>query len=236
MLAFSIALAFKLQAVFLVPLLFALLIRRIINWKYFLIIPVILILALVPSWMAGRSIQDLLGIYLYQTSQFETLTMNAPSIYAWLPETKKVFNLFYTPGVIMGAISAYLFFLVVYKSAKKITRESLIELTLLAMLVIPFFLPKMHERYFYPADITSIIFAFYFPQFFYIPILISGASFFAYQPYLFSIQQIPMPFLTAVLLLVICILTYHTITTLYSSVAEDESTQDFELSEKAGEA
>lgn len=230
MFAFGIALAFKLQAIFLAPVLLSLLMRGTIHWKYFLIIPAVLILALVPAWIAGRPIQNLINIYLYQTSEFELLTMNAPSLYAWLPATKRLFNLFYTPGVIVGAISTYLLFLIIYKSPTKLTQASITELTLLAMLIVPFFLPKMHERYFYPADVISIIFAFYFPQLFYIPVLIGGASFFAYQPYLFNIQQIPMPILTAALLLAICILTYHALTMLYSSAAENELAPNAELS------
>ncbi len=230
MFAFGIALAFKLQAIFLAPLLLALLMRGTIHWKYFLIIPAVLILALVPSWIAGRPIQELINIYLNQASQFEALTMNAPSIYAWLPTTKQVFNLFYIPGVIVGAISAYFLFLVIYKSSRKLSQASITELTLLALLVIPFFLPKMHERYFYPADVISIVFAFYFPQFYYIPVLIGGVSFFAYQPYLFNVQQISMPILTAVLLVVICVLTYHTLTFLYSSETENDPALNTELS------
>lgn len=229
MFAFGIALAFKLQAIFLAPLLLSLLMRGTIHWKYFLIIPAVLILALVPSWIAGRPIPDLINIYLNQASEFELLTMYAPSVYTWLPATKKVFNLFYTPGVIVGAISAYLLFFIIYKSPRKLTQASITELTLLAMLVIPFFLPKMHERYFYPADVFSIIFAFYFPQLFYIPVLIGGISFFAYQPYLFNIQQIPMPILTAVLLLTICILTYHASTMLYASTVENNLNPSIEL-------
>ena len=229
MVAFGIALAFKLQAIFLAPLLLALLMRGTIHWKYFLIIPAILILALVPSWIAGRPIRNLIDIYLYQTSQFESLTMNAPSLYAWLPDTKKVFNLFYIPGVITGAVSAYLFFLVVYKSPRKIIQASLTELTLLAMLIIPFFLPKMHERYFYPADVISIILAFYFPKFFYMPVLVGGVSFFAYQPYLFNIQQIPLPILTGTLLVVICILGWHAVTYLYSTSVENNADIHTEL-------
>jgi Gpi18-like mannosyltransferase len=33
---------------------------------------------------------------------------------------------------------------------------------------IPFFLPAIHERYFYLADVVSIIYAFYFPRYFYL--------------------------------------------------------------------
>jgi Gpi18-like mannosyltransferase len=38
----------------------------------------------------------------------------------------------------------------------------------------------MHERYFYPTDILSIIFAFYFPQYRWVAISVQLASFFSY--------------------------------------------------------
>ncbi|HET6845736.1 MAG TPA: hypothetical protein VFH29_02820, partial [Anaerolineales bacterium] len=103
MLAFGFALAFKLQAIFLLPLLLALTIRGQIPWRSLLAIPVMLILAILPSWAAGRPLSALLGVYLYQASQFEFITMNAPSAFALVPETKRVFNLLYAPGILFGA-------------------------------------------------------------------------------------------------------------------------------------
>ena len=175
-----------------------------------------LILALVPSWLAGRPVWDLLNIYLYQTSQFQLLTMNAASIYSWLPTTNQVFNLLYIPGVIAGAAVAFMLIFLAYKSPYELSKPIILELALLTTLVIPFFLPKMHERYFYPADIISIAFAFYYPQFFYIPFLVGGVSFFSYQSFLFNSMPIPLPILTLVLLLAISILTYHFLCQIYS--------------------
>lgn len=223
-LAFGVALAFKLQAIFLAPLLFALFLRREITWKPFLLVPLVLLLALMPAWIAGRPLSDLLNIYAAQTSQYEALTLNAPSIYAWLPETKQLFHLFYTPGVIMGTAMAFLLAIFIYKSKNNTTQQSVVELALMTLLVVPFFLPKMHERYFYPADALSVAFAFYFPRLFYVPILIEGVSFFSYQPFLFERQPIPISILTAVLLFVIGILFYHTALERYSSVEQGKPT------------
>jgi Gpi18-like mannosyltransferase len=214
--SFAISLTFKLQTIFLAPLLIVLVLKNKISWKYLLFIPIILILALVPAWLAGRPIIELLGIYTYQASQFQLLTMNAASIYSWFPTTNRVFNLFYFPGVIAGAIVAFMLFLIAYKSPHKINRSSILDLALLAMLVIPFFLPKMHERYFYPADIISIAFAFYYPQYFYLPLLVGAASFLSYQSFLFGSDLAPLPDLTLVLLIAISILVYHSIYQLYS--------------------
>jgi Gpi18-like mannosyltransferase len=215
-LSFGIALAFKLQAIFLLPLLFALFLRNKIPWKYLLLIPLVPLLALVPAMLAGRPVPDLINIYAYQASQFQLLTMNAASIYSWFPTTNQVFNLLYLPGVIAGAIAAYMFFLITYKSNREITSPIILELALLATLIIPFCLPKMHERYFYPADIISIAFAFYEPQLFYIPILVGGASFLSYQSFLFGSDLVPLPVLTFVLLVAISILLYHILRQLYA--------------------
>jgi Gpi18-like mannosyltransferase len=219
MVFFGVGLAFKLQAIFLAPIVLALCLRRVVSWKSLAAVPAILLLAIVPSWMAGRSLVDLLNIYLFQASQFEFITMNAASVYTWLPGTKQVFNLFYVPGVIMGAAAGYVLFIMAYKAPAQISKSLLLELTLAAALVVPFFLPKMHERYFYPADILSIALAFYYPELFFVPILIGGASFLSYQPFLFQTEIVPLPILTGVLLAAIGALMYHAARQLFSKTS-----------------
>ncbi len=214
---YGIALAFKLQAIFLIPLLFALFLNKTVSWKYILILPVILIMALVPSWVAGRHMLDLLNIYPNQISQFQSLSMNAASIYSWFPTTDQVFNLVFLPGIVAGAVTGFFIVAIVCKSPNVLSKSMIVELALLASLAIPFLLPKMRERYFYPADLISIAFAFYNPQFFYIPIIIGGVSFFSYQAFLFNSGFVPLPVLTLILLTAISILVYHTLLQLYSS-------------------
>ena len=221
--SFSIALAFKLQAIFLAPLLFALFLKRMIPWKYFLIIPAVLLTALAPARIAGRPLVNLLNVYVYQTSQFEFLTMNAPSIYTWLPTSKQVFNLFYLPGIIAGFSAAFMFTLVVYKSRTQIAPAITLELALLILLIVPFFLPKMHERYFYPADIISIAFAFFYPQYFYIPILVGGASFLSYQSFLFETSPVPLPVLGLTMLITISIVMLHVMKVLYAQTETEDT-------------
>jgi Gpi18-like mannosyltransferase len=214
---FGVALAFKLQAIFLAPLLLALWLRGSIPWKSFLFVPGVLLLAIVPAWTAGRAFVDLLSVYIGQASQYEYITMNAPSVYAWLPGSKQVFNLLYLPGVIMGVAAAFVVFLVILKAPRPLSTPLILELSLAAMLIVPFFLPKMHERYFYPTDILSIAFAFFCPEFYYVPLLIGGTSFFSYLPFLFETEVVPLPVLTLVLLIVISVLSYHLVRELYAS-------------------
>jgi Gpi18-like mannosyltransferase len=224
-LAFAIALAFKLQAIFLLPVLVALALKRAIPWKSLLLIPLVLLLALVPSWLAGRPVMDLIGVYLYQASQFEFITMNAANVYAWLPGTKQVFNLFYIPGVIVGLGAAFMWFIIVYRSPREITAPQVLEVALAAVLIIPYFLPKMHERYFYPADILAIVLAFFWPRLFLVPILIGSVSFLSYEPFLFNTELVPLPILALALLVAIGIVFHHSMLQLYAGDVADNSSR-----------
>jgi Gpi18-like mannosyltransferase len=219
---FGVALAFKLQAVFVAPVLVALALKGAIPWKALLIIPGILVLALVPAWAAGRPLQELASIYASQASQYESITMNAPSAYAWLPGSKQVFNMFYAPGLIAGAAAAVLWCFVIYKSPRALSAHLIVEVSLAAALIIPFFLPKMHERYFYSADVLSIAFAFLYPEFFYVALLAIGTSFLSYQQFLFERDLVPLPVLTLALLALIGLLVYHAMRQLYVAPQEEE--------------
>jgi len=61
----------------------------------------------------------------------------------------------------------------------------------------PYFLPKMHDRYFYPADVLSIAYGFYFPAQFYVPVTVCLASFLAYLPFLAGHAIVPLRLLGA---------------------------------------
>lgn len=203
---FGLAISFKLQAVFFLPFLTILLLRRHIPWRSFILVPVFPVLALLPSWLAGRSPTGLASIYYAQANQYEQLTMTAPSLYAWLPNSGKYFPYLYPAGLIL-AISV-LFFYVVFISKTKINLSPsfLIELALLSVIIAPFFLPKMHDRYFYPSDVISIIFAFYSPAYFFVPIGLSTISFFAYKPTLFGTGTSLLPFLSLAMLAILVVL------------------------------
>ena len=217
MLCFGIALAFKLQAIFLAPVLLALLLRGNLPWRTMLLVPLMLFLAILPSWLAGRPLGQLLGVYVYQASQFEFITMNAPSIYAFLPNTKQVFNLLYVPGILMGAAAAFTWFILLFKAPRPIEGRLLLAVTLVSLLAVPLFLPKMHERYFFPADILAIALAFLYPRLYYVPILVLGVSFLSYQPFLFERDFVPLDVLALVLVSTAAMLSYHALRHLYGT-------------------
>lgn len=72
----------------------------------------------------------------------------------------------------------------VYKSPAKIPSDRLIFLAMFSVLLMPSILPKMHDRYFFPADVIAIVFAFYWPRCWYTLIVVISASLVAYMKFL----------------------------------------------------
>jgi len=201
LIAFGLAVSVKLQAIFLVPLLLILLLRKKLPWHGFLLIPGMYILLMIPAWIVGRPMQELLTIYLAQGETYHALAMNAPNLYTWLPN--EMYNTVLPIGFIGAALVIGLFIFHVYRSTSPIHPNAIIQLALISTLIMPFFIPKMHDRYFYPSDVFSLIFGFYFPQWFIIPLMIQFVSLFSYFPFLFGNEVIPLQFLAIVELFVI---------------------------------
>lgn len=194
---YGIGFSFKLQALFLAPFLLILLLKKIVSWKTFLLIPTIYLMAVLPAWFVGKPFNELFFVYFNQANYYKELTKNAPNIYQWIPNS--LYDAFLLIGFVLTLFMVSLVLFRVYKSKVKIDQERMIQLALISLLIIPYFLPKMHERYFFPADIVSIIFGFYFPNYVWVPIVVETASFFSYAPYLLGKPLVPLIILSMLL-------------------------------------
>ncbi len=215
---FGLAFSFKLQAMFFAPVLLILWLKKVVSWKSFLLIPTVYLVAILPARVAGRPLRDLLLIYFDQANTYKELTKSAPNLYQWIS------NDFYTIVVPIGFLLTItvivLLSLCVYKSRTKVTRKLTIQLALVSSLVVPYFLPKMHDRYFFVADTISIIFGFYFPSYFFVPISIGMVSLFSYFPFLWGHCIVPLEVLALIQTATISVTIYHLAQTLRSSERE----------------
>ncbi|MEH2183407.1 hypothetical protein [Nostoc sp.] len=194
LLSFGVGLSFKLQAMFLAPLLLTLLFKKRIHWYYLPLIPVVYIILVLPPWLMGRPIQELLLIYFSQANKYKELAKGVPNIYQWIPND--FYNIVVLIGLTLTVSAIFLLAYIVEKSRLEITQDRLIHLATISVLFMPYILPKMHQRYFYPADIISIIFAFYFPRYFWVAIVVQMASLFSYlgTPILIKLFSVPLGF------------------------------------------
>lgn len=214
--AFGVSLAFKLQAIFLLPLLLGLLLRGQVKWYHFLWAPFVLFVAIIPAWIAGRPLLDLILVYAGQVKQYQLLQMSAPTVYSWMPDRGLTQRFFTLTGVMFTAVIGLVFAFLIYRSEAKLTVPLLLKLALVSVLFVPFFLPKMHDRYFYPADVIAIMYAFYFPQYFFVPVIIVLASFLAYHPTLFEVETVPMGYLAAGMFAMLLVVAKDAIMSLFT--------------------
>ncbi len=180
--AYGLAFTFKLQATWFAPLLAVLFVRKAVSWKSFFIIPLVCLIIITPAWLIGRPLDELLLIYAKQPEVFHHLNLGAPNLYLWIPNAD--YHIFVPLGIAWTVLLVGAAIAVAYKSREKITADALLLLATLFTIAVPWLLPKMHDRFFFSADIISIVLAFYLPRYFYVPIVVTSASLFAYHTYL----------------------------------------------------
>ena len=180
----ALSFAMKLQAVFIMPVYLLLLIKRKIRWYHLPVFPVVYILVVLPAVLAGRPFVDTLTLYLSQTGSIgDGLNYNSPSVFGifWrVQASERVSKL---------AISLAAAFMLTVLGFGIVNRERLKDRGLLiaaALLCvgIPFLLPHMHDRYFFCADIMTLILAFGMPKLSHCAALTQFASLLGYHAYL----------------------------------------------------
>ncbi len=186
---FGLALGFKLQAVFIFPLLGILALSRRLPWPSLLAIPGVYLALDVPALLLGASPEKLLTVYARQTGAYQQLTLNAASVYQFIAAGTHA-DILRTAGVVFtGALVAILTGLTV-RSHVDLTPTRIVLLATASVIAVPFFLPSMHERYFYPADVLSVIAACYLPRrLWYLPVAVQVASFLTYLTYFAQSSQ-----------------------------------------------
>jgi Gpi18-like mannosyltransferase len=182
MICFGLALAFKLQALFFLPVIVILLFKREVPLIKLLWIPAVMLFAHAPAAWLGRPLNDVLRIYLAQAGTDEPLVMNAPTWFTWLPH--EPFDVMLWLGVLAAGAACLLLLVVALRSESSVTPEYIVRLSAAVLLVVPFLLPKMHERYFIAGEVVSVVMAFFAPAWWLVPVAAQFASSITYGGYL----------------------------------------------------
>ena len=202
---FAVALSVKLQAVFLLPMLPVLVFSGRIRLRDIWWFPAAFLALLVPAMLAGRGFIDCITIYWRQANTYSQLSMLAPSVFAWLPEGTRSNIPVTAAGVFTAGTIVLAFLLYLFYRRKRLDNGALIDAALLFSLIIPFFLPLMHERYFYIADAMATVYLFQKPRRWYIAGLVCIPSFLCHTAFLFNSVTVPMWLLSCCILAAICL-------------------------------
>ena len=152
--AFGVAVAFKLQAVFFGPVILLCLLKRKLKIRHLPLMVLPYVLFLIPPALAGRKILEMLTIYFKQTGTYSSsLSMNAPALLRILPDTLSEpiqKGIAYTAILVCGVlVLATLWW--AFRKWSVISDHELLLFSAFILFLVPYLLPYMHERYFYPA-------------------------------------------------------------------------------------
>ena len=174
MVFYAISFAIKIQAVFFIPFLLILILKREIKVWQIIYIPLIYILFALPALFCGRPFSEIMMIYITQSTEDTPIVNNAPSLYGF-------FDVDASP--LLGSLSVPVFLLIMgvlvfyfYQKDIELSIDNLILIALISSLFAPYFMPHVHERYFFVADLFAMIYVFIRKRGFFTCLLINFAS------------------------------------------------------------
>lgn len=186
---YGLAISFKLQAIFFLPvflIFFWFHHRRKIHYVFML--PVVYYVLAIPALIAGRSFLDITQIYVLQSENYRLLTLNMPNLYQWFPNQRYDDISTYAFGLFASLMTLQLLMMIMLKVNLK--KDHLLLLSYWSVLMANFFLPAMHERYLFAADVIIVLVAFQSMKSFYLILLTQAISLLAYGPFLFGLEPI----------------------------------------------
>lgn len=184
-LCFTLSFGFKLQAVFILPIMLVLLFTKKYKAWHLALFPAFYIALVIPAVIMGKPFLETLTLYASQTGSIGSgLNYNSPSVYALVNHVQNEAG-----AASIGIIAAFVFMFIVLaicfiKRASFADKHIILAAALLS-LGIPFLLPHMHDRYFFLADAMTVVLAFmYFPWGISLAVLCQFASLLGYHAYL----------------------------------------------------
>jgi len=153
--SFALAFAVKSQSVFFGPFLLAMMFRRRTLWMWLAMIPAVYLLLAAPVLIAGLPLRNVLSVYIDQANTYHALSANAANVWIFgsIDETAGVIS-----GLILAGVAG-LFLAILTARVSTDDREGLLIAACASLLIMPFLLPKMHDRYFYAFEVASIALA-----------------------------------------------------------------------------
>lgn len=195
-LPFALAFAVKAQGVFLGPFVLGNLLRMPSGPWRLVIVPAVYGALAIPVLIAGLNLMTVLSVYLDQAVFFRRLSMNAGNLWALFPGFP------YTPGVALGLLFGVLGGVwLAYIVARRRNNDPLVILlaACLSLLLMPFLLPKMHERYFYAFELASLSLAFVDRRYILFALFAQVNGLISYAPFEMRLSDSELPAIAAVI-------------------------------------
>jgi len=155
-LPFAVAFSVKAQGVFLGPFVLGMMLRRQLHWAWLAAVPVVYVVLAIPVSLAGRPLVSVLRVYLDQADTFHRLTMNAANI--WVFAGGAPYAIGVAVGLVLAAAGGIALSVFILRSRQE-GPDFILLAACASLMLMPYLLPKMHDRYFYAFELASIALA-----------------------------------------------------------------------------
>lgn len=157
------AFAFKLQAVFLLPVfLLAYYAKRNFSILNILFIPAMMVALSLPTVIIGkRTVWGIFEVYFNQTNGYSSLALNYPSIWQVLcqPRNRDHYFTMKAAAICLAVVMVAAIILLWLKKKQTLEGGRLYEMAFLLCYTCVMFLPAMHERYGYMYEVLALLLA-----------------------------------------------------------------------------
>ena len=156
---FALSLAFKLQAVFLLPIVAVLWADRRLRLSDAGVFLLTLAAVMLPAVLGGKSPARIIGIYTAQTGLYTGLNYGAANLFGLMPTQGLDVYAYGNFAMALALGACVLLVGAGMRRAGRLNADDYAHLALLLVLAVVFLLPRMHERYFYLAGALSVALA-----------------------------------------------------------------------------
>ena len=197
----GLAVGFKLQAAFAGPLFLAIALAHRVPLRWWLVAPGAFLTTLLPAWMAGWPIYDLLTIYWRQVEFTDQLSLAAPNVWTLVQELPLALpQAVGSLGSVAAVLASVVYVAVFSRRLRHADPVAVLDAACLAALMVPGLLPRMHERYFFLADVLTLTWAMVRPRQWRVAALVQFGSFAAIWSYLTGATGLAAPAAAAMMI------------------------------------
>ncbi len=192
----SLAFCFKLQAIFVLPVYIILYLKKMTKLRYFLYIPLMYFIFALPASIAALDnfsyrLGQIFLVYFNQAARsYKQVSLNAGTFYTLIfTNFKEEQYISYFAVFLALAVNGTLIFFFMRTKAK-LNNNLIVKMFLIFMMTMPYFMPHMHDRYYYLADVFVIVYVMINVKKFYIAIMAILNSMIGYMVYLWNVPFI----------------------------------------------
>ena len=214
MIVYGAAVTFKLQAIFLLPVIvLVLFMRKKTHLLYLAAVPAVMIVLSLAGIIAGRNISDIFTIYFSQTSIYKSVALNYPSVWGLASDAvhaasffagkeiitqEQLYNILKYPAIAITAAALGAYMLVWLKKRVRIDLKNIIIMAFILSYTCVLLLPSMHERYGFIYEILALIIAFIDRKTVYLVCIMYAVTLITYIHFLSNCYFMPLAVLSAV--------------------------------------